>query len=53
MPDPGKFIWVKRIGRRWVLNAQVLMGVTFYAALALLVLALNGTSQSPVASSCF
>src|SRR5207302_741368 len=33
-------VWVKRIDRNWVLNAQGAMGVTFYAALAILLLGL-------------
>jgi len=40
MSNLGGFAWVKRIGKNWVLNAQALMGVTFYAALALVLLAL-------------
>ncbi len=40
MSDREGFVWVKRIGRNWVLNAQALMALTFYAALALVLLAL-------------
>jgi hypothetical protein len=40
-----EFVWVRRIGKVWVLNAQALMGVTFYVALAVLLLGLVTPAQ--------
>jgi len=38
--EAQEFTWVRRIGKNWVLKTQALMGVTFYVALAVMLLSL-------------